>query len=208
MMSCDSSPSPIKFVRRVCTVEQYIHLELTGDQLVELIARVLENLHFSEGDPEIALCAAHWEELKKQPRFGPDWSLHAKAVLDRASRALSQWIDSTYQLLQPKAEFLGRAFKADDWTITLFSEEVVRGNSLGFVLSMLLHHLEPILRKQANLGNWQIISRGRGRGVIEVVCLTLRARQNLPGADGDCGGPRLMICQLPRLACLRRIGSR
>jgi alpha-glucan,water dikinase len=97
-------------------------------------------------------------------------------VLDRIGRALSRAIDSTYQQLQPKAELLGRGFKADEWTVELFSEEVVRGTSLGFVLSMLLRHLEPLLRKTAHLGNWQIISRGQGRGVVQLVG-SLRAVQ-------------------------------
>jgi alpha-glucan, water dikinase len=151
------------------TIEQNIHLKLSGDQWVELIGWVVENLNLSQADAEMELCFRHWERLKALPRFGPDWSLHAKSVLDRISRSLSRWIDSTYQLLQPKAELLGRAFNADNWTVTLFSEEVVRGNSLGFALSMLLHHLEPILRKAAQLGNWQIISRGKGSGTVEVV---------------------------------------
>jgi alpha-glucan,water dikinase len=97
------------------------------------------------------------------------WSLHAKSVVDRISRALSGWIDRLYQLLQPKAEYLGHGFQAESWTITLFSEEVVRGSSLGFVLSMLLRHLDPTLRQAAHIGNWQIISRGRGAGRVEVV---------------------------------------
>src|SRR5207249_10026938 len=103
------------------------------------------------------------------PRFNAQWSLHAHSVVDRIGRALGEWTDRLYQLLQPKAEFLGRGFKAESWTITLFSEEVVRGSSLGFALSMLLHHLGRVLRQTANLGAWQIVSRGRGTGKVEVV---------------------------------------
>ena len=150
-------------------VEKNIHLRLPGDQLVELLARVLENLILSEPDAELAVCSRHWERLKSLSQFKQGWSLHAKAVLDRIARALGRSIDANYKLLQPKAELLGKAFKAEPWTVTLFSEEVVRGNSLGFVLSMLLHHLDPLLRKAARLGDWQIISRGQGRGTIEVV---------------------------------------
>ena len=150
-------------------VEKNIHLRLPGEQLAELLSRVLGNLILSNDDPELAVCLRHWQRLKTQRLFEPEGSLHAKAVLDRVARALSRTIDSTYQLLQPKAEQLGQAFKAEAWTITLFSEEVVRGSSLGFVLSMLLHHLEPLLRKAAKLGNWQIISRGKGQGLVDVV---------------------------------------
>ncbi|HWW00827.1 MAG TPA: PEP/pyruvate-binding domain-containing protein [Candidatus Acidoferrum sp.] len=150
-------------------VERNIHLDLSGDQLVDLIGWVLENVTLSAEDPELAASSRHWARLQSLPRFGAVWSLHAKSVVDRAARALSGWIDRVYHLLQPKAEFLGQGFKAEPWTITLFSEEVVRGGSLGFVLSLLLRHLDPLLRQAAHIGNWQIISRGSGAGLVEVV---------------------------------------
>jgi alpha-glucan,water dikinase len=168
-------------------VERNIHLPLSGDQLAGLIARVLENVTLSYEDPELAACSRHWERLQSLPRLGADWSLHAKAVGDRIARALSAWIDRFYQLLQPRAEYLGRGFQAEDWTVKLFSEEVVRGNSLGFVLSILLRHLDPLLRRAARVGNWQIVSRGRGAGKVEVVD-ALRAVQ---GARFD--GPTVVI---------------
>jgi alpha-glucan, water dikinase len=150
-------------------VERNIHLQLSGDQLVDLITWVLENVTLSYEEPELAACSRHWARLQSLPRFSAAWSLHAKSVVDRVARALSGWIDRFYQLLQPKAEFLGAGFQAEPWTITLFSEEVVRGGSLGFVLSILLRHLDPLLRQAAHIGNWQIISRGRGAGQVEVV---------------------------------------
>lgn len=150
-------------------IERNIHLRLNGDQLTELILHVLENVTLSYADAELSACFRHWERLQAGPRFSVDWSLHAKAVADRAARALAAWIDRFYQLFQPKAEYLGHGFQAEAWTITLFSEEVVRGSSLGFVLSMLLHHLDPILRKSAHMGVWQIVSRGRGAGKLLVV---------------------------------------
>ena len=150
-------------------VERNIHVPLGGEQLADLIACVLENVTLSHEDPELAACRRHWERLQSQGRFSAEWSLHAKAVVDRMARALSTWIDNLYQLLQPKAEYLGRGFHAEDWTIKLFSEEVVRGSSLGFVLSILLRHLDPMLRQAARIGAWQIVSRGRGAGKVEVV---------------------------------------
>jgi alpha-glucan,water dikinase len=157
-------------------VERNIHLGHGGETLADLIARVLENVTLSYEDPELAACSRHWDRLQTAPRFGPEWSLHAKSVVDRVARALGAWIDRFYQLLQPKAEFLGRGFHAEPWTITLFSEEVVRGSSLGFVLSLLLHHLDPILRQAARIGDWQVVSRGRGSGRVEIVD-TLRSIQ-------------------------------
>ncbi len=150
-------------------VERNLHSHLTGDQLVNLIASVLENVALSYEDPELGACLRHWERLRSLPRLDAEWSLHAKAVVDRIRRALGDWIDRFYRLLQPKAEFLGRGFNADSWTILLFSEEVVRGSSLGFVLSQLLRQLDPVLRHAANLGAWQIVSRGSGSGKVEVI---------------------------------------
>ena len=150
-------------------VERSSHLRLSGDQLTELILLALENVTLSQADPELAACGRHWERLQGPPRFTADWALHAQAVTERAGRALATWIDRVYQMLQPPAEYLGHGFQAEGWTITLFSEEVVRGGSLGFVLSLLLHHLDPLLRQAAHLGDWQIVSRGRGAGRLEVV---------------------------------------
>lgn len=154
------------FLRMV--VERNLNSHLSGNQLVELIATVLENLCLSNTDDELIHCLHHWKRLIDMPRFEKEWSLRAKAVLDRLERALGSFIDRYYQLLQPKAEFLGRAFHVDSWTITLFTEEVLRGRPV-FVMSMLLHFLDPILRRIADLGNWQVISRRQGTGQVEVV---------------------------------------
>lgn len=113
-------------------------------------------------------CRREWERLPQQNRFSADCALHAKAALDRLGRAISTGIDQTYQELQPKAEQLGRAFEADEWAVKLFAEEVVRGRP-AFVLSLLLRHLDPILRRSAHLGDWQVISPSAAFGRIEVV---------------------------------------
>ena len=42
---------------------------------------------------------------------GRDWALHAKSVTDRMGRWLQSSSDALFQRLQPKAEFLGEAFK-------------------------------------------------------------------------------------------------
>ncbi len=149
-------------------IERIIHTHIDNDQLVELICMTLENLCFSYDSSEFLECFRHWNKLKGLPRFNQDWSLHAKSVLDRLGRAIGTFSDNYYQLFQPKAEFLGKAFHADSWVITLFSEEIVRGR-LTFILSMLVHHLDPILRKNAKLGDWQVISPAQATGMVEVV---------------------------------------
>ena len=149
-------------------VERNLHLHFDGDQLVELIGVSIENFQFSYNDDSLLDCFDHWKKLKKLARFGHDWSLHARSILDRLERLTGSFIDNDYQLFQPNAELLGKAFKADSWAIELFTEEVVRGTP-AFILSQLIRHFDPILREAANLGNWQIISRGEGTGKLETV---------------------------------------
>ncbi len=149
-------------------VERNIHSLLEGDQLVDLIGMALDNLRLSYDDGELSASSRQWERLKGTPRFSRDWTLHAKSVSDRLGRVMGTIIDHYYVLLQSRAETLGQAFYADSWTIALFSEEIVRGRP-AFILSMLLRHLDPLLRKAANLGHWQVVSWGQGTGRVEVV---------------------------------------
>ncbi|MGA1789918.1 MAG: phosphohistidine-like domain-containing protein [bacterium] len=149
-------------------IERHIHTRLSGDQLVDMIAVVVQNLIISHNGHEFQACFHHWMRLKEMPNFGKDWSLHAKSVVDRLLRTIGNFNDRYYRIIQPKAEHLGNAFQADEWSITLFAEEVVRGRAV-FILSMLLRHIEPKLRKAANLGQWQVISPGQGTGRVKMV---------------------------------------
>ncbi len=149
-------------------VEQNLHASLDRGLMLDLVSSVLANILLSGGGEEFGLCLKEWEQLRSQQPFAREWSLHAKAVLERLGRAVGSFIDKYCRLLQPKAELLGKAFSAEIWTISLFSEEVVRGR-LEFVLSMLIRRLDPVLRETADLGDWQVISRGTASGRLEVV---------------------------------------
>ena len=126
--------------------------DLDGDQLFELIEAAAHNLNADKPYEEINQCLHEWIRLPNEDRFSSEWALHAKAALDRLRRAVEADIDDDYQLLQSKAEWLGKEIDADKWVVTLFSEELVRGRSV-FLLSMLIHHFDPVLRRQANLGD-------------------------------------------------------
>ena len=139
-----------------------------GDELVDLVQWTLRNLTLSTESQELACCAGQWARLIAQDRGGRDWALHAKSVADRAARWIQGFTDDLYKQLQPKAEFLGSAFEVEPWTITLFSEEVVRGGP-AFALALLLRHLDPLLRKAAGLGGWQVISPARASGRVRLV---------------------------------------
>ena len=155
-----------EFLRTV--VERNINRSMEKEQLVELIHMVLKNAEYSYDNFEFSETSRHWGRLKGMPRFSKDWSLHAKSILDRLGRAISGMSDQYYGMLQEKAVYLGNAFHAEKWTINMFSEEIVRGRLL-FILTLLVHHLDPILRKSAKLGDWQIISPGQVTGIVEVV---------------------------------------
>jgi alpha-glucan,water dikinase len=142
--------------------------KLSRDTAVALVRAVLDNLTLSADEPELRYCARHWAALLGQPRNGNDWALHAKSVADRASRWVQAFTDQIHKTLQPKAEFLGDAFKAERWVVPLFSEEVIRGGPV-FALSRLLRYLDPILRKAAGLGGWQVISPAEAYGLVRGV---------------------------------------
>jgi alpha-glucan,water dikinase len=149
-------------------VERNLGSQLSGNQLTKLISLVLENLCLSNADEELTHCLHLWNRLSEMPRFKREWSLRAEAVIERLRRALGSFVDRYQKLIQPKAEFLGSAFHADSWAITLFTQEVLRGRP-AFVFSMLLRYIDPLLRESANLGNWQVISRGNVIGKVELV---------------------------------------
>jgi hypothetical protein len=87
-----------------------------------------------------------------------EWALLAKAVLERISFVVSTYADKFNVLMQPTAEQIGAACGCDEWTIKLFSEEVVRGGP-GFALSMLMQKIDPVIRDMADMGKWQVRTR-------------------------------------------------
>ena len=147
---------------------------------------VLRNLALNAGSAEFQVCARHLQRLLDTPDKDPEWALHTKSVTDRAGRALAHWSQDLFSTLQPKAEFMGEAFAADGWTIPLFSEEIIRGGA-GFMLSLMLRRLEPLLRDRAGLGGWQVISPGHALGRVRVVA-------SLHAVQGDAfSAPTVLI---------------
>jgi alpha-glucan,water dikinase len=145
--------------------------------LIELVRLMLRNLRLQEGDEEFQYCIRQLKVAQNGFEASPEWALLARSVTDRAARLVTRWSEALYARLQPKAEYLGEAFAAEDWTIPLFSEEVIRGGS-GFMLSLLLRRLEPLLRLQAGLGGWQVISPAKVFGQVRLV-------ESLRSVQGD-----------------------
>ncbi|MFH1077307.1 MAG: PEP/pyruvate-binding domain-containing protein [Pseudomonadota bacterium] len=149
-------------------VERRISSATSERDLFQTLKVVLENLTFSllPENTELDCSLKHWKRLVTEQIPEPELTMHARSVLDRISRILEGFIDYCHNIFQPKAELLGKAFKADSWTLKLFSEEVVRGHPIS-ALSMLVSHINAHAGKNSGLGRWQIISRKNVAGVVE-----------------------------------------
>jgi alpha-glucan,water dikinase len=133
------------------------------------LADVLDDVRMSYPTPELECLAHHARQLDESgPAAARERALHARAISERAARALGAMVDHWSRCLQPKAEALGNALEVPHWAVAGFSEAVVRGSSL-FALARLLNLLEPLWRQQARLGAWQVICPGRALGRVERV---------------------------------------
>ncbi|KAJ4808981.1 Glucan water dikinase [Rhynchospora pubera] len=139
-------------------------------KIMYFITLVLENLALSSDDNEDLLYSLKgWSQaLEMCKKNEENWALYAKSFLDRTRLALASKGEAYHHLLQPTAEYLGSLLGVDQWALNIFTEEVIRGGSAAS-LSTLLNRLDPVLRKVANLGSWQVISPMEVAGYIEVV---------------------------------------
>jgi alpha-glucan, water dikinase len=60
-------------------------------------------------------------------------------------------------LIQKKAELLGKEFGIEEYAYKIFAEELIRG-TLFFSLSMILKKIDPHIRRCSNVGDWLVIS--------------------------------------------------
>ncbi|KAI4328195.1 hypothetical protein L6164_020571 [Bauhinia variegata] len=114
-------------------------------KIMYFISMVLENLALSWDDNEdLIYCLKGWHV------------------------ALSICEKFYQKILQPSAEYLGSQLGVDRWVVEIFTEEIIRSGSAAS-LSSLLNRLDPVLRKTAHLGSWQVISPVETVGYVEVV---------------------------------------
>lgn len=130
------------------------------DDQMRLAGLVLENLALSlpASNQDVVLATIDWRLAIQSRKTGdPQWALRAKAAMDRARLAISRYSDTVSQEMQPAARHIGGACEIEQWSVDLFSEEVIRGGP-AFALSLVLTRLDPLLRAEADMGAWQIIS--------------------------------------------------
>lgn len=156
---------------RTAVERGYEELNNAGpEKIMYFICLVLENLALSSDDNEdLIYCLKGWN-LALSMCKGKDthWALYAKSVLDRTRLALTNKAESYQKILQPSAEYLGSLLGVENWAVEIFTEEIIRAGSAAS-LSTLVNRLDPVLRKTANLGSWQVISPVETVGYVEVV---------------------------------------
>ncbi|XP_043704280.1 alpha-glucan water dikinase, chloroplastic-like isoform X1 [Telopea speciosissima] len=156
---------------RTATERGYEKLNDAGpEKIMYIITLVLENLALSsDNNEDLVYCLKGWNHALRMSRSRDDyWALFAKSVLDRTRLALSSKAELYHQILQPSAEYLGSLLGVDLQDVEIFTEEIIRSGSAAS-LSQLLNRFDPILRKKANLGSWQIISPVETAGYVVVV---------------------------------------
>ncbi len=162
------------------TIEQLKLDSLSKRDMLTFTAHALEGLRLSAFSPELDLCAMQFYQLLEVQNNSADWALRAKSVTDRFSRVVGEWTNTLLSQLQPTAEMLGKAFHAAEWTIELFGEEVIRGGS-AFTVSRLMRRLDPMLREQAGIGGWQVLSPAQATGKVQVVTSLMSVQGNVFG---------------------------
>ncbi|KAF5741084.1 alpha-glucan water dikinase chloroplastic [Tripterygium wilfordii] len=140
------------------------------EKIMYFINMVLENLALSSDDNEdLVYCLEGWNHaISLLQSKSNKWALYTKSVLDRTRLALASKAEWYQQVLQPSAEYLGSLLRVDQQAVNIFTEEIIRAGSAAS-LSSLLNRLDPVLRKTANLGSWQVISPVEAVGYVAVV---------------------------------------
>lgn len=142
---------------------------LSGDDLIGIGRLVLRNALATEYLPDLRACLNQWDQLMSRPvKWDREWGLAALAAAERTQLALSAHMDTLYNQVQPHARLFGEKCKIDPKYIDNLGEEVVRGQSL-FLLSPLLQHLQPMLRKTAGVGDWQVVSQQDAQGKLSAI---------------------------------------
>ncbi|CAM6108937.1 unnamed protein product [Calypogeia fissa] len=139
-------------------------------ELSYIISMVVENLALSSNtNEELVYTLKDWYGVMNLIDSKADqWALRTKAVLDRTRLALQEKAEHYQHLLQPSAEYLGALLGVEQWAIDIFTEEMIRGGSAAS-LSLLLNRLDPVIRKEAHMGSWQVISPVDSQGEVVVV---------------------------------------
>ncbi|KAH9794976.1 alpha-glucan water dikinase 2 [Citrus sinensis] len=128
-------------------------------EIMSFISLLLESLCLSVvNNEDLIYCTKDWYRVSESYRTNDaQWALQAKAILDRLQLVLAERSQTYQKKFQPSVKYLGCLLGVEKYVIDNFTEELVRAQSEA-VLSILINRFEPVLRKVANLGCWQVIS--------------------------------------------------
>ena len=149
------------YVRQL--VEKVIHIERNMGELMWEIQLILRNIRVSYPNyKEFILCCDDWYNVveKMYQDQSRETSLKVYSALSRMNRLLAFVVDYYQRDFDEKARYFGTECKCDKFAVDLFSEELIRG-TIFFTLSMLIKKIEPNIRRNAQLGDWLILSRGK-----------------------------------------------
>uniref|UniRef100_A0A7I4D941 Pyruvate phosphate dikinase AMP/ATP-binding domain-containing protein n=1 Tax=Physcomitrium patens TaxID=3218 RepID=A0A7I4D941_PHYPA len=139
-------------------------------EIATIVSIVVENLALSsDSNEELVYCLKDWYlVLDIINKKADNWALRTKAVLDRTKLALQDKAEYFQNILQPTADYLGSVLGVEEWAVQIFTEEMIRSGSAA-ALSQLLNRLDPVIRKEATMGSWQVISPVSVKGYVEVI---------------------------------------
>ena len=149
------------YVRQL--VEKIIHIDRNMGELMWEIQLILRNIKVSYPNyKEFQLCYDDWNNIVQNmyQDQSKETSLKVYAAVSRMNRLLSFVVDYYNTYYDEKAKYFGKECKCDKFAVDLFTEELIRG-TIFFTLSMLIKKLEPTIRKNAQLGEWLVLSRGK-----------------------------------------------
>ncbi|GAY47637.1 hypothetical protein CUMW_105910 [Citrus unshiu] len=128
-------------------------------EIMFFISLLLESLCLSVvNNEDLIYCTKDWYRVSESYITNDaQWALQAKAILDRLQLVLAERSQTYQKKFQPSVKYLGCLLGVEKYAIDNFTEELVRAQSEA-VLSILINRFEPVLRKVANLGCWQVIS--------------------------------------------------
>jgi alpha-glucan, water dikinase len=94
------------------------------------------------------VCKDDWDKIVQvnSKDMTEDNARKLKSVFDRVKQSLGEVNDQYMNLIQKKAELLGKEFQLEEYAYKLFSEELIRG-TLFFSLSMILKKIDPHVRR-------------------------------------------------------------
>ncbi|KAJ0085762.1 hypothetical protein Patl1_08692 [Pistacia atlantica] len=139
-------------------------------EIMFFISLLLENVCLSMvNNEDLIYCTKDWHRVCESYKTNDvQWALQAKAILDRLQLVLAERSQNYQKKIQPSVKYLGNLLGVEKSAIDNFTEELVRAGP-ATVLSTLINHFEPVLRKVANLGCWQVISPMEVCGFITCV---------------------------------------